>query len=266
MRRFLFFILVLFSLGACSVEDQELEDSAIFTQELNATYESGDCVVTTFDFSTLGYLEIRNDRDSIYVSVYATGQNDLSAISFDIANNFSGFPIVGKGNLQSNRMEYQESFGVGLNQHSYRFSLNDFNESVVIACYATFNTSESHWVGDIEVKQGNWKYVEYQIKEHPVNAGPDNSRTMTESAATALPSWDEVRKVYAGMLAPGVDRSSGTYSPSIWAIINDFNDPNRESKLGEYSTIYTLGSGDCTDSVELTLTVEADEAAGEGFF
>lgn len=53
-------------------------------------------------------------------------------------------------------------------------------------------------------------------------------------------------------------KKAGTYNPSIWDIINDFNDPNRESKVDDYTTTYTLGSGDCSDSVELTLRVVPD--------
>ena len=54
------------------------------------------------------------------------------------------------------------------------------------------------------------------------------------------------------MLDPVAPKKAGIYNPSIWDIINDFNDPNREFKVDDYSTTYTVGSGDCSDSVELT--------------
>ena len=250
------FILPIIAVG-CSVEDEELINSDP-VMELNATFESSGCVITTFDYSNLGTIEVRNDLDNLKITIRANEGNMISATSLHIANSFNEFPFVGKGNLQPNKLEHQLIFDSYLPEYSFSFPLDELNESFVIASYTTFNGLESAWVGDISVKQGNWNYFNYQVKEHPYNAGPDASREMTLSEATSLPSWDEVRKVYAGMLAPGVDRKSGTYSPSIWDIINDFNDPNRESKLGDYTTTYTLGTGDCIDTTVLTLTVVAD--------
>jgi hypothetical protein len=92
--------------------------------------------------------------------------------------------------------------------------------------------------------------------EH-VNAGPDNSITMSVSDAAAIESWDEVRKLYLSLLAPGVPRN-GTFSPSIWDLIHMFNDPNTVNILGDYTTTYTITDGDCADSVNLTVTVIAN--------
>ncbi|MDX1469901.1 MAG: hypothetical protein R3213_00260 [Flavobacteriaceae bacterium] len=88
-----------------------------------------------------------------------------------------------------------------------------------------------------------------------LNAGPDNMKTMTVSEAAALESWDEVRKQYIGLLAPGVPRD-GTFDPSIWAIINAFN--STSNPVGDYSTTYTITNGECTDSVNLTIRVVED--------
>jgi hypothetical protein len=258
MKRILFLVFCAFSLGACNVDEPALDNPDSLIGNLNATYTINGCVVTTFDYGTMGFIQVRNDRDNLYISVFAEGDNIISATSLHIADNFSMFPTVGKGNLQPKEMEYQKFYEVGVKQESFTFPLSDFGGTMVIASYTTFNGAESLWAGEIAIKQGNWSYFEYQVKEHPVNAGLDNSRTMTVSEATALPSWDEVRKVYAGMLAAGVDRKSGTYNPSIWDIINDFNDPKRESKIGQYTTKYTLGSGDCTDTVVLTLDIVPD--------
>lgn len=95
-------------------------------------------------------------------------------------------------------------------------------------------------------------------------AGPDNSKTITLSEAAAIPSWDEVRKLYLSLLEPGVARN-GNFDPSIWNIIDAFNDA--EDPLGEYSTTYYL-EGDCSDSVVLTIIVGPDpilEDTCEGF-
>ena len=258
MKKIYFLIIAVFGFTACSVDDRELENASLEIQEINATYQSGACTVTTFNYGSLGNIEVRNDRDYLYVTIAATGDNTLTSTALHIAGSFAEFPLAGKGNLQPQRMEHQVSFPASTKKHSFKFLLSDFGESVVIASYTMFNNSTALWAGDIAVRQGNWSYFNYAVNEHPVNAGPDNSATLTLSQANALPSWDEVRKKYAGLLAPGVDNKSGTYSPSIWDMINDFNDPARESKLGEYTLTYTLGTGDCTDSVELTLIVVPD--------
>ena len=86
-----------------------------------------------------------------------------------------------------------------------------------------------------------------------LSAGADNSKTITESEADALPSWDEVRKLYLSLLDDGVSRD-GEFDPSIWDLINSYTGP------GEYSTTYTVTEGDCTDSVELTIHVVADQS------
>jgi hypothetical protein len=259
MKKFLFFISAVFFLVGCSTDDRELEDSKMEIEEVNATYLSDGCSITTFDFSTLGKIEVRNDRDYLYVSISAYGENTLASTSLHLASSFSGFPVKGKGNLQPQAMEFQESFEAGVYYHNFKFPVDKYGANPVIASYTTFGDLTSVWAGDIAVRQGNWAYFNHEITEHPVNAGPDNSATITLSEARALPSWDEVRKVYAGMLAPGVPKKEGTYNPSIWELINDFNDPKRETQLGEYTTTYTLGKGDCTDSVILTMIVVPDE-------
>jgi len=86
-----------------------------------------------------------------------------------------------------------------------------------------------------------------------VNAGPDNSITMTESQAAAIESWDEVRKLYLRLLAQGVVKN-GTFDPSIWDLINRF----QEQRTGDYTTKYTIVDGECSDSVLLTVIVIPD--------
>ncbi|TRO65099.1 hypothetical protein [Christiangramia sabulilitoris] len=90
-----------------------------------------------------------------------------------------------------------------------------------------------------------------------INAGQDNLIEMTVSQAAAIESWDEVRKLYLSLLERGVP-GNGSFDPSIWNLISAFNDPNRESKLGDYTTTYTITDGDCSDSVNLTVRVIAD--------
>ncbi|WP_029036039.1 hypothetical protein [Salinimicrobium xinjiangense] len=88
-----------------------------------------------------------------------------------------------------------------------------------------------------------------------LDAGPDNSKTITYSEAAAIPSWDEVRKLYLSLLPQGVSRN-GSFDPSIWDIINDFN----QRGAGTYTTTYTITEGDCSDSVELSIIVVPDNS------
>jgi hypothetical protein len=99
-------------------------------------------------------------------------------------------------------------------------------------------------------------FVETDPIEEPVceiDAGPDNSIILTYSQASAIESWDEVRKLYLSLLQAGVSRN-GTFDPSIWNLINEF----QSSPIGNFSTTYTIGSGDCKDSVILTVIVIPD--------
>ena len=91
-----------------------------------------------------------------------------------------------------------------------------------------------------------------------LNAGPDNSMTITESEAAAIGSWDEVRKMYQSLLAQGVSKY-GTFSPTIDEIIARF----QKERIGDFTTTYTITDGDCSDSVDLTVTVIVDEPACE---
>ena len=88
-----------------------------------------------------------------------------------------------------------------------------------------------------------------------LDAGPNNSKVMTVSQAAAIPSWDEVRKLYLSLLQSGVSRN-GTFDPSIWDLIDAFN--ATDNPVGEYTTTYTITNGDCSDSVELTIRVVPD--------
>ena len=83
-----------------------------------------------------------------------------------------------------------------------------------------------------------------------VSAGGDSSTTITVAEAEAIPSWDEVRKLYLSLLDEGVSRD-GEFDPSIWDLIDAFN----ENPLGEFTTVYTVTEGDCSDSVILTINV-----------
>lgn len=88
-----------------------------------------------------------------------------------------------------------------------------------------------------------------------LNAGADNMRTITYSEVLAIESWDEVRQILFRLLEPGVPRN-GSFDPSIWSLIDRFNET--EDNLGDYTTTYTITDGECSDSVELTVRVIPD--------
>ena len=88
-------------------------------------------------------------------------------------------------------------------------------------------------------------------------AGPDNSITMTIREAKSIPNIRRVTNVYLSLLAPGVSQD-GEFQPSIRDIIRAFDAERSGGKIGEYTTTYSLNSADCSDSVELTITVIPD--------
>ena len=73
-------------------------------------------------------------------------------------------------------------------------------------------------------------------------AGSKNSLIITFSQAAAIPSWDEVRKLYLSLLAPGIVRN-GSFNPSIWNMIDQFH----AQRTGDFTTTYSIGGEECTD-------------------
>jgi hypothetical protein len=203
---------------------------------------------------------VRNFYDDLSIKITSEQDYSLKKLNLHFAESLEDFPLNKKG-LIPGRMEHKYSFDDNTYETEIIFPLNEIPDSFLIAAYATIESPIDKfkgWAGDVPGEEGEWSYFEYEVKEFPFYAGTDQMREISLSDAIALPSWDEVRKVYAGMLDSGVNRRDGKYSPSIWDIINDFNDPSRESQLGDYTTTYTLGTGECSDSVELTLRVIAD--------
>lgn len=246
---------------SCSVEKLEDVDSAI--TEANLVYEVDDCKIYNFDFGTQGEIEVRNFYDYIEVNVVATNQQPVSWLSLHFTENLNDFPTRGNGDLNIYTMYYSEkqnTYGVNLTFSFEELGIQT-SDDLLIAAVAQFGTgkkAEEISAGDLTSTNGKWSYFNYEVTPFTNYAGTDQLREMTLSEVTALPSWDEVRKVYANMLNPGVNKTDGVYNPSIWDLINNFNDPNRESQIDDYTTTYTLGEGDCADSVNLTLRVIPD--------
>lgn len=255
----LFLLLLFTGLTACSVEEVD-ENSEFGIQEVNAVVEIPGCEVVSYSFDQAGHIEVTNDQDSLYVSIISTNDHLLVSTKLHIANSPDNFPTVGQGNLPPGQMDQQENFDSGVEHVSYSYPLSDFEGCIYLASQSSFvsgSESVTLWAGNISGKSGKWSYFEYCIQDcDPVcdiDAGSNNTKTITYSEAAALPSWDEVRKLYLRLLDDGVS-NDGTFDPSIWDLINAFN----ENGLGDYSTKYTIGEGECTDSVILTIRVVAD--------
>lgn len=261
MKKLVLLFLSGFFLGACSVDTLEIEPVESQLLVMDASIVINGCSVTTFNYAETGRIEVRNDLEFIYLKIIENGDYDLVQSNLHMATDISSFPTTRNGGIIINKMDHQISFKPAVKEYTHKFPLNSFGDSFLVGAYSEFQLGKkkyNFWAGDLSGNQ--WSYFEYNLYEHP-NAGADHSREISISAAKALPSWDEVRKAYTSMLDPGVPEGQfvGSFEPSIWELIKMFNDTSRESMLGDYTTIYTLGEGECTDSVTLTLIVVPDE-------
>ncbi|MBZ9729060.1 hypothetical protein LB467_05130 [Salegentibacter sp. JZCK2] len=258
MKNVLILVCMAAFLSSCSVEDQPVNESEL--NELDLLIERDGCSIYSFEFDEVGQLEVRSFYDYLSIKFSSKQNYSLKKLNLHFAERLEDFPL-NKIGLIPGRMEHKYNYDDNTYETEITFPLDEVPDSFLMAAYAVMESPTDKfkgWAGDIAGEEGDWSYAEYEVKEFSFYAGTDQMREISISDAEALPSWDAVRKVYAGMLDAGVDRNNGTYEPSIWDIINDFNDPGRESKLGDYTTIYTLGTGECSDSVELTLRVIPD--------
>jgi hypothetical protein len=84
-----------------------------------------------------------------------------------------------------------------------------------------------------------------------INAGADKYVTITNSYVKKnLYTAARIKRFYLNLLDSGVSRE-GTFSPTISQIASSY----QNNPIGEFRTIYTVGTGDCTDNVELTINV-----------
>ncbi len=262
MKKIVLFVLSAFCLGACSVDSIETEIADSQLMVLDATFLENGCKVTTFNFGDAGRIEVRNDLEYIYVNLFANGNYQIAESYLHIASDLSGFPINENSNnpgISLKDMAYSVKFNPMVKEHTYKFPVDSYGDSFIIGAYTVFQLEKkklNFWAGDFEGSK--WSYFENSLFDHP-NAGADKSKEITLSKAKALSSWDETRKAYTSMLDQGVPEGQfiGSFEPSIWELINRFQDPLLGG-VGEYTTVYTIGEGECTDSVVLTLVVVPD--------
>lgn len=258
MKNFIVSAVLVALMSSCSVENEPVNVSEL--REFNLVSEVDGCLIYSFEFGDAGAIEVRNFYDYLSIKVISEQNYSLKQLNLHFAESLEEFPLNKKG-LIPGRMDHKYRFDANTYENEITFSLDEIPESFLMAAYAVMDSPAGKykgWAGDITGEEGDWSYFEYEVSEFLFYAGSDQMREIKLSEAQAVPSWDEVRKLYANMLDEGVDRKSGTYNPSIGDIINDFNDPERDSQLGDYTTTYTLGTGECSDSVELTLRIVED--------
>ena len=83
-----------------------------------------------------------------------------------------------------------------------------------------------------------------------VSAGADNSTTVCRGDVDSFDE-EEAIEFYLDLLEAGVP-TNGTFTPTITQIIEDFNE-NEDQTV--FTTTYTITSGECSDSVDLTVNV-----------
>ncbi|MGY5848996.1 gliding motility-associated C-terminal domain-containing protein [Salegentibacter sp. F14] len=104
--------------------------------------------------------------------------------------------------------------------------------------------------------------VTVELVEGP-DAGEDATGVICESDVQDIfPGEPEVKEYYLNLLDEGVPRD-GTFNPTIDQLISQYQ--NDADGVGDFTTTYTIGADDCTDSVELTATVipAVDAEAGD---
>jgi len=225
MKKILLLSLFGLSFLACSVDPIESDLNENKTLEINAVFEdacAGPDNSLTLTFSQAAGIESWDEVRKLYLSLLEPGVLRNGTFDPSIWDLINRFPDQGLGDYTT----------------EYTIVDGDCTDSVLLT--VTVITDEQS-----------------DPPCEPVNAGPNNSLTITFSQAAGIESWDEVRKLYLTLLAPGILRN-GTFDPSIWDLINRFND-QENGGLGDYSTEYTIGDGECTDSVLLTITVIPDE-------
>ena len=105
--------------------------------------------------------EVRNDRDFIYVKLFASGDYEIAESYLHVAADLSGFPTTRNGGIIINKMDNQLVFNPAVKEYSYKFPLNSFGDSFIVGAYSVFELGkkqEKLWAGDQSGRQ--WSYFE----------------------------------------------------------------------------------------------------------
>lgn len=269
--------IVLIFLSSCSVEKDEINESQILVSNLNAIVEIEGCEVESYNFDNVGKIEVTNDTEKLYITIAATSENfDLVNSKLHIAISESDFPTVGRGNLPPSKMEYNMDFESNVRSHTFEFPLDDFEGCIYIASQSTFSNGEdliTSWVGDINLKNGNWSYFQYCIQEciptcEDLYTGPaflTGSITYNEAKATISGVEAATKLLYANLIIQtGEYFGSGLYdptrySPSITSLVSLFNSElNEPFETYDLKTTFSYGDDECAGTIDLIITVIDD--------
>ena len=262
----IFLILLVLSVTACSKEDDELLINDNLDQQLNAVVEVDGCETEFYDLGAAGSLEVVNDNNFLYISIVANSGYSLASTKLHIAETVQGFPTVGRGNLPPGQMDHKVNFEAGVQSYTFEpFDLSTLGECFYIASQSSFTSGESvveYWAGEIEGKSGGWSYFEYCVQEcivgeppcEPIDLGEDVTFKLRQSTAEQY-SVSKLKSVFKTSLGITSDDPEwyGTFSPTIEELVAAYR--SADGGPGEYTTYYTVGTGDCTDTAKITLIV-----------
>ncbi|QYA26049.1 hypothetical protein G3I01_11150 [Gramella sp. MT6] len=258
MRKIGLSIFVFVVIIACSKEPIEVNEFEI--NEVNYSLGKLNCQPTIYNLDDFGEFKIESDESFIYITISSFNPYLLDKFYLHYDNDLKSFPLVGKGNLPPGNMKVKINLDPNSTQFDYQIPISENYNELTLSSLVFFDGPHKlrKWVGDMRVNFGNWKYFNYELKNcYPcalISAGNDNSTTLNESEARAIPNKDRVKLFYLDLLDDGVP-TNGIFEPTIDEIISNFaNNP-----IGEFKTKYTIEEGECMDSVFLTLYVIPDD-------
>ncbi|MCG9970122.1 gliding motility-associated C-terminal domain-containing protein [Christiangramia crocea] len=162
---------------------------------------------------------------------------------------------IGDGNIDLNDYLVGSGATTGGTFSGQGVSDNEFDPSIGVDTYTI--TYEVDASGDC-VTPGTSDSTEFQIT---VTGSRELGPTITRRVCVDdFPdNEDDLTDYLAGLIGSNYS-SAGTFAPSVADLMEDYN----EEAVQTYETTYTLGSGDCEDSVAIEIEVFSEEAANAG--
>lgn len=273
MKNFSFLPLLAFFFVACSVDNEDLQESDNQILTLNAEYSASElCGTTTTNyFDDFGSVQVMTEEGELVITVTGLDGASLLATKVHIVTDPAEFPTVGQGNLPPGQMDHKRSFDPAVESYTFRFDLEEYQAgNIYIATQSTFSDEgvvKETWAGNIAGNSGNWHYFEYELgpcEPSPCEGIAGGDQVYTTTVDTFMFFWGQspsrLRTFFQGyILEKGVNRL-GTYDPDPATFFYEIRDA--EDKTGTYTTTYTLTTEDgCTDTAQLTLHLISDSPA-----
>ncbi|WP_324719422.1 hypothetical protein [Salinimicrobium sp. HB62] len=255
MKKLLLLLLPMLLLTSCSIEEPEVSEDSI--KDLNASFQAEGCDIVILEyFGDYGQLHITNDNENLYLLIAAEDGFALENLKLHIAEDYSGFPTVGKGNLPPGQMEINLDFSPSVQYHELVFSLEELNfgdnQKIVLAAKGDFTDgteSYASWVGDIQGPNGNWFYMNYDIQECPIVEDPCENYYSNVSSTLCTAQVDDisllgVTNYYKNQifLSTSLKTITGTFNPTMAELLDQIKSG---SLAGEYNTVYTVDTPEC---------------------